>query len=393
MQPPPLGRHLVLELYGCPADLLDDPERLPAIAVDAVRASGATILDVRHHRFHPQGVTVVVMVAESHLSIHTWPEHGYAGVDFFTCGDHVDPRRAAEVLLTRIAPARHDLRLLSRGEDHAPLPGGAVAPAERTGAGLYDGPEFVIASAAFDPAPQVAFLRACADRFGLGPLRSGVELACGAAPLAVALAAGGVRMTAVDASAAMLEGAARSAAERGVDVTLVRADMVRHRATPPVDFVTSLGLNTSYLTTGALLVEHLEAVADSLRPGGLYVADFEHVLHRLPPPVRLERPWLVYQGGPLYVLRARGVEIRYADGELRYDPIEQRFRTWNTVIRDGAARRLPSEGKVHLPQEVRARVEQTRRFDFMGWFADYRLDAPFDGHPEADRFVLVLRRR
>jgi S-adenosylmethionine decarboxylase len=114
-----LGRHLLLDLYDADPALLDDPERLPGICLEAVRASGGTALDVRLHRFEPHGVTVVVMVSESHLAIHTWPEHGYAGVDYFTCGDRVDPHAAADVLLRRLAPGHHHLQVVPRGEAHA----------------------------------------------------------------------------------------------------------------------------------------------------------------------------------------------------------------------------------------------------------------------------------
>lgn len=392
----PLGHHLLLELYDCRPALLDDAEGLSALAVEAVRASGGTVLEVRHRRFEPQGVTVFVLVAESHLALHTWPERGYVGVDYFTCGTRVDPRVVAAMLLERLAPARHDLRVVPRGdafEELAP-PAGGAEPAAVTALPLYDTPDFALAADPAAAAPQVAFVRACAERFGPAPLESGVELACGGAPLSVALAAQGLRMTAVDGSAAMLAVARRHAADRGVRVALVHADMASFRAEPPVDVVTNLGLNCSYLLSNEALRRHLDAVADSLRPGGLYLADFEHCLHRLPPPVRLEPPWLVYAGGPLYALRSRGIEMRFADGEIRYDPIRQRFRTWNTILRDGAApRSVPSEGKLYLPLEVRALVEQTRRFEILGWYRDYHLDAPFDGHPEADRFVIALRHR
>lgn len=116
MSPPALGRHLLLDLYGCPAARLDDVEALAAACADAVRASGGTLLGVQHHRFSPHGATVVALVAESHLAVHTWPEHGYAGIDYFTCGDHVDPALAAAVLVERLAPARQVTRTVLRGD-------------------------------------------------------------------------------------------------------------------------------------------------------------------------------------------------------------------------------------------------------------------------------------
>jgi hypothetical protein len=204
-------------------------------------------------------------------------------------------------------------------------------------------------------------------------------------------------MTAVDRSQTMLAEARQTCAARGVDVALVLADMVDYRAVPPADLVINLGLNSTHLTTQDAMSRHLEAAAGSLRPGGLYLADHELCLHRLPPPVAVEPPWLVYAGGPLYVARGGGVEIRLAEGEIRYDPIRQTFRTRNTVaaIVGGVldTRVVPSEGKLYLPLELRALIDATGRFEFLGWYRDYRLDAPLDRHPDADRFIVVLRRR
>jgi len=111
----PLGRHILMDFYGCPEGRLDDLETLRTTALDAVSASGGTVLGVQAHRFQPHGVTVLVMVAESHLSLHTWPEGGLAAADYFTCGDRVDPGGAALVLIERLAPARHEVRELARG--------------------------------------------------------------------------------------------------------------------------------------------------------------------------------------------------------------------------------------------------------------------------------------
>jgi len=76
--------------------LLTDVEGVRNVMESAAREANAEILKVAFHRFQPQGVSGVVVIAESHLSIHTWPESGYAAVDFYTCGDHTDPWRACE---------------------------------------------------------------------------------------------------------------------------------------------------------------------------------------------------------------------------------------------------------------------------------------------------------
>ena len=89
---PGLGRHLLADLYGCGCgfDALNAPDRLLALVLEAVRASGATIMSHHVQPFSPHGVTGVVVVAESHLSFHTWPEHAFVSLDYFTCGHRVD---------------------------------------------------------------------------------------------------------------------------------------------------------------------------------------------------------------------------------------------------------------------------------------------------------------
>ena len=86
-----LGHHVIAEYQGCDRALLDDPEGLGDLLVAAARRAGATPLKREFHHFSPYGVSGGVIIAESHLTIHTWPEHLYAAVDFFTCGERVDP--------------------------------------------------------------------------------------------------------------------------------------------------------------------------------------------------------------------------------------------------------------------------------------------------------------
>jgi len=91
-----LGTHIVCELSGCDARALTEVEHVKDVMVSAAREANATVMEVAFHRFQPQGVSGVVVIAESHLSIHTWPETGYAAMDFYTCGDHTDPWKACE---------------------------------------------------------------------------------------------------------------------------------------------------------------------------------------------------------------------------------------------------------------------------------------------------------
>lgn len=90
-----LGLHLLIELQNCNTALLDSASFISDVMVEAARKSGATVLNSSFHKFNPHGVSGVVVISESHLTIHTWPELNYAAVDVFTCGSHVDPWAAS----------------------------------------------------------------------------------------------------------------------------------------------------------------------------------------------------------------------------------------------------------------------------------------------------------
>lgn len=115
-----LGQHLIVEYTGCSSDILDNTEHLEKSLTEAVRRAGATIVNCTFHRYNPQGVSGVVVIAESHMSIHTWPEYGYAAVDFFTCGEECDPRKAHEYMMQALGSKAADVRELKRGmpSDH-----------------------------------------------------------------------------------------------------------------------------------------------------------------------------------------------------------------------------------------------------------------------------------
>lgn len=86
-----LGRQILVEFYDCDRDVLNDEPLIRDIMLEGVRRSGATIVSDTFHTFSPHGVSGAVVIAESHVAIHTWPEHGYAAVDIFTCGETIDP--------------------------------------------------------------------------------------------------------------------------------------------------------------------------------------------------------------------------------------------------------------------------------------------------------------
>ena len=110
-----LGKHLLLELNDCNPKLLNDISFIREIMLAAANESGATVLGESFHQFSPQGVSGVILIAESHLSVHTWPEHGYAGADIFTCGTRVKPEKAAAVIIERLKPRTHSIILMDRG--------------------------------------------------------------------------------------------------------------------------------------------------------------------------------------------------------------------------------------------------------------------------------------
>lgn len=93
------GRHLILDLYDCDVEILDDYSYLQEIIQTAVRMSGATLLSITGQKFEPHGVTILALLAESHASIHTWIETKYAAVDLYTCnGDKVNAQKAADFI-------------------------------------------------------------------------------------------------------------------------------------------------------------------------------------------------------------------------------------------------------------------------------------------------------
>jgi len=83
----PSGRHILMELTGCTFDLLNSVDQVRSILLSSAKDGGATVISSHFHPFSPQGLSGVIVIAESHITIHSWPEHGYAAVDVFTCGD------------------------------------------------------------------------------------------------------------------------------------------------------------------------------------------------------------------------------------------------------------------------------------------------------------------
>lgn len=111
-----LGTHLVVDAWQSPGDLLNDPERIRRALIEAITAGEATLIDLCVHQFSPHGVTATATLAESHIAIHTWPEHGYFAADLFFCGSG-NPHRAIEVLQNALEAKQVKMTEIKRGFD------------------------------------------------------------------------------------------------------------------------------------------------------------------------------------------------------------------------------------------------------------------------------------
>ena len=110
-----LGRHLLIELFDCDSDAINNLEAVKGALVEAARRAHATIVDVVFHEFNPFGISGVVVIAESHLAIHTWPEYRYAAVDIFSCGEILRPEVAANYLVEQFGAERTSVVEMQRG--------------------------------------------------------------------------------------------------------------------------------------------------------------------------------------------------------------------------------------------------------------------------------------
>lgn len=114
-----IGHQIVLDLYDCAHERLDSVDVVRTALIQTARAAGATIVETVFHKFSPWGVSGVVVIAESHLAIHTWPERRYAAVDIFTCGSSVDLHRATRYLVQALQAGRAVKKEFPRGSEAA----------------------------------------------------------------------------------------------------------------------------------------------------------------------------------------------------------------------------------------------------------------------------------
>ena len=135
-----IGIHCICELYDCPRELLDDEAFVKNALREAVNKGFASLLHEVSHRFHPQGVTALALIAESHVAIHTWPEFGYVAADAFTCGDQANAEKACEHLVQAFQAGKHSIRTIQRGgelqTDGPAVPSKATEPAALTPTGV-----------------------------------------------------------------------------------------------------------------------------------------------------------------------------------------------------------------------------------------------------------------
>ena len=110
-----LGKQLLIEFYDCKPKVLDDLKTIEEIMKEAARYARARIVDAIFHRFNPHGISGIVVIAESHLSIHTWPEYSFASVDIYTCGNKVKPWRAYRYLTKKLKPKSSTAMEMKRG--------------------------------------------------------------------------------------------------------------------------------------------------------------------------------------------------------------------------------------------------------------------------------------
>ena len=108
-----LGKHCFTEVYGCPFELLDSEEFLKEQIIDALNKTSLTLLEISSFKFEPQGVTIVALLSESHISIHTWPEKGAACLDVFTCGE-TNPEVAMLHMILALKAEDHNTKCIRR---------------------------------------------------------------------------------------------------------------------------------------------------------------------------------------------------------------------------------------------------------------------------------------
>ncbi|MFB4166687.1 adenosylmethionine decarboxylase [Virgibacillus sp. JSM 102003] len=111
-----MGRHVIAELWDCNIDILNNMDQIEKIFVDAALKAGAEVREVAFHKFAPHGVSGVVIIAESHLTVHSFPEHGYASIDVYTCSNTIDPNVAVDYIIQALEAETFEHVEVKRGK-------------------------------------------------------------------------------------------------------------------------------------------------------------------------------------------------------------------------------------------------------------------------------------
>ena len=110
-----IGHHYIVEASGCDSKVISSVAKVQQILVKAAEIAGAKVWSVSFSKFPPHGVSGVVVISESHISSHTWPEFGYGAIDFYTCGDHVDPEKGLEYAVEAFGASTAHITEITRG--------------------------------------------------------------------------------------------------------------------------------------------------------------------------------------------------------------------------------------------------------------------------------------
>lgn len=115
MKPNHLGLHYILELFDCDRALINNIEQMESLMVEAANIANATIVSKCFHQYSPHGISGTVVIKESHFNIHTWPEHGFAAIDLFTCGENLEADKAKDFLIEKFKANSFEFSTLKRG--------------------------------------------------------------------------------------------------------------------------------------------------------------------------------------------------------------------------------------------------------------------------------------
>ncbi|MBM3288780.1 MAG: class I SAM-dependent methyltransferase [Candidatus Hydrogenedentes bacterium] len=252
-------------------------------------------------------------------------------------------------------------------------------------AGLYDFPDYYAVAFSYrDLAREVDVFEDCIRRFSHVPVSRVLEICCGHAPHLEELLGRGYRYVGIDRSAAMLERAEAKARAYGGDAEFVRADLADFAIGAPADFA-FVALASLYVTDTCGLESHFDAMANALRPGGLYLlewcVDFD-------PMVDVVDSWEVERGG---------VRVKASYWSRSVNRIEQVYEDTLHLDVDDRGKQLTIEDRSPrrriFPQEFLAFVRDRTRFEFVGWWNDWDLDQPVTGEHGVDRPIVAIRRR